>query len=778
MALGPLAAQDPGRPGPEPAAPGEAEAAPAAAAMIRMPVRLVADKLVARCELSTRFRRIPANLMISLDRSCGLELHNKAAFHLRCEDGAGSPITIHFPGEPIVVPTREHGDEEEMDELTRLYSKDLGEVALIGTIGSAILERYHLVLDVHEGLCELSPPRERSAEPPEPVEGETLCKLSTRNHQVWLPVRTPWGAALWMNLGTGRYETIVDQDLCEERDRLDGQLGEVRLGDVDLSRWVAFRPAELVQVHGDGALGTLGLDFLRCFRVELDRENGFASLRAKREPDRMTEAPAFYLAFAERDWDAMEALLTEHASSRLAREASERLLAGLVDSGAGPERLTKALGFRDATRIPDLRATEALATMKVLLRARRPDLAIEAGKLGLVHGREDRYPESVHRLHAEIGELCLDHGAADEAWEHLLSAAFGLPEDGRINLLLGRFYEREKRWRRALSRYVQAVITPEVGAEAVEGLERVQAAMGGEPFSVDLVDKLVAGKVQGFGAATRYEPEPPFETGRTVLAELFTNVHLARKQGESWVSFLLGGSLAAEGLLSHFPRDRMVLLTWHLPDPEPSSTVTEYGVTLARRAGHPGPGWFRIDGRELTPGAGRDRDAEAIYERARSAVRAALRRRPEHALEVEAVLADGRIRGTATVKGPPVPGARLELVLAERGVLHPGKGLAVVHRMVGRGSLAGGIEGVAFTPVDGRFEHRFDRSLAQVEREHAAYLADLEEQCGKPAGRLSMHFDPAQLVIVAILRHDDGSDVLQATQVQPVIEAPAEGGGR
>ena len=73
--------------------------------------------------------------------------------------------------------------------------------------------------------------------------------------------------------------------------------------------------------------------------------------------------------------------------------------------------------------------------------------------------------EAEASMKVRVGELLRDT-------RHLLSAAFGLPEDGSINLDLGRFYEQQGRYRRAFSRYVQAVIRPESGAGGLEGLQR------------------------------------------------------------------------------------------------------------------------------------------------------------------------------------------------------------------------------------------------------------------------------------------------------------------
>ena len=136
-------------------------------------------------------------------------------------------------------------------------------------------------------------------------------------------------------------------------------------------------------------------------------------------------------------------------------------------------------------------------------------LAVFAGELGIEGGRTDRYPNSVHQLHASLGEILLDHDEDKRAWRHLLSAAFGVPDDGPVNLNLGRFYEKQERYNRALSRYVQAVIKVETGEKALEGLERVQRKMGDtKPLSVDTIAPLIAGKTYNYAAATRYRPEP------------------------------------------------------------------------------------------------------------------------------------------------------------------------------------------------------------------------------------------------------------------------------
>ncbi len=734
----------------------------------RMAVRVIAGRLVARVELSTRFRRIPANLWIDFDRPVGLELHNRAAFPLGVDRDGGQPITVHLLGKNLVLSEREHGDEELMEAFTKLYSRDLGEVALIGTIGSRVLEQYHLVIDVRDGFITLTSPAEQTGAAPPEEGGSIVAAATLTNDLVWFPVRLEGGELRAMAIGTSRYDTIIDSELCRERERPAGDIGPVVIKTIDLHQFVAMRPEPLVQVHSDGALGVAGLNLLEHFRVEIDRVNRFIRF-AETAPAEFPAADlTFFRARLEEAPEPLIAFLEEHGETRLSREAATLLLDLQIELGADADGCRIALEWLDKTRIEDLRTTEALATMKALIESRRVDLAIEAGRIGVESGRKDRYPEAVHKLHTKLGELLLDEGDPDAAWEHLLSAAFGLPDEGEVNLLLGRLYEKKERWRRAQSRYIQAVIKPETGPQAIAGLERVQERMAGESLSVDLVDRMVRGKVHNFSAATKYEPdaEAEAETNRCVLVELFTNPHFGRKQGEAWESFAIGGSMAIEGILSHYPRERAVVLVHHVDIPEPCALMTELGMTAFGAYGLQGPTATVLNGSQFGPGAERWRNAEGVYESNRELVLSELRNRSEYSIAIEATATpDGTVQGTVRVEGSDEKLRRVQVILAERGVLYPGKALIVVHRMVARGSLLGSLDGVRLEPEDGTHTIAFSRTLKEMTDENVAFLDQYEANGGNPASRLSVAIDPRQVSIVAFIRDVTTQEVLQAAQL-------------
>ena len=541
--------------------------APGAAAQTggRIPVRVIEGRLVTFCDISGPARRIPVNLFVELDTKSGLQLHNRAAAPLGVErgDGTTSPIKLHFPDFSLEVPRRELGDEAYLDDFTKYHSTELGENAVVGVIGAQVFEGWHLVLDVGAGYVELLPEREANGERPEAEDGELVTPITVENDLCWLPVRYEDGRPAAFALGTASYDSIVDSMVAEEQGRPAGDLESLTIQGLDLTSFVALRPEEVVQVHADGVAGVMGVNLLEHLRVELDRVNRWARVEVRREADLPAEDVTFFRAMVEEDPDAVEEFLDRHSESRLAREAAELLLALRLDQFADQVDTLRAVGRVVDTQKDDLRATRAHDLMIELSDAGETALVIHAGELGVEHGRDDRYPNAVHRIHGRLGSVLLGEDEGDRAWKHLLSAAFGLPEDGPINLDLGRFYESQGRYRRAFSRYVQAVIQPESGPEALECLQRVQPLLpGDERFSVDLIDRLIAGKVRNFGAATRFEVDRSELSGRVTLVEFFTSAYLGDDRGGA-----IGGALGNQGALAHFEEAPVAFLAWHLPAP-------------------------------------------------------------------------------------------------------------------------------------------------------------------------------------------------------------------
>jgi hypothetical protein len=208
-----------------------------------------------------------------------------------------------------------------------------------------------------------------------------------------------------------------------------------------------------------------------------------------------------------------------------------------------------------------------------------------------------------------------------------------------------------------------------------------------------------------------------------------------------------------------------VVLVHATDEPEPCAWMTELGGAAFAAYGLQGPVSTVIDGHRIGPGAERWRNAEAVYEANRELVLAELREASPYTLSLAATLGeDGVVRGTLRVDGPASESARVQVVLAERGVLYPGKAGVVVWRMVARGSLLGPAAGVPYEPVDGGRTIEFARSLAEISAENVRFLERTEAAGGNAATRLSVAIDPRQVSIVAFIR-DAAQVVRQATQL-------------
>jgi hypothetical protein len=762
---------------------GEEEAAPALEG--RIPVKIVGGRLVAQVELSSIHRRIPANLFIEFDTPCGLRLDNGAAGALKAENEAGetTPLSVHFPGFVITVESREHGPREDYAEFTRLYSREINEHALVGAIGAKILKNYRVTFDLHEGVIELElPDKDEDAEttgasvptppdpddPDNPGQGPIEVSITNTDDIIWLPVKSPGGKIQAMTVATTRYDTLLDEEWCDQLGFPAGDIGSLKLDSLDLSKFVAFRPDEVIYVHPDGAIGVIGLNLLKHLRLTIDHQRKTASCQVT-APAVFPEADrGFFKAMVEEDADKLETWLDQFPTERLSQEAAHLLLGYRIDEAGEPEQFDKAIRWLAGTWREDIISTRGLDLMHELRAAGYPMQAVIAGELGVEGGRKDRYPNSVHKLHATMGDILLDHDEDKRAWRHLLSAAFGLPEDGLINLKLGQFYERQKRYNRALSRYVQAVITVDAGEQAMEGLQRVQKLNGEtERLSVDTIAPLIEGKTYNYAAATRYRPKAGQDSNRVALVEFFTNTHIKHPSKEEGA---IGGALGNEGVMTYFPRTKLAMLTYHLPHPRfQMDSLTNELAQHAANAYRAEPTVQIVNGSSKFSGYGHVQEAEKIYRSGRGIILASLSEGSKFDLALVSSLAGDEIAGQLTIKGPQKADARVQIVLAERGVLYPGKSKVVIQRMVARAALTSGLDGAPFAPKDGTMTLQFSRSLKAITEANIAYLENLQASGAGSVQPFAAKIDPRQLTVVAFVRDGSSNKILQAIQIDPSL---------
>lgn len=751
-----------------------------------IPVKVVDGRLIVGCDISGPKLRVPVNLWLDFDGAYGLQLHNRAAAPLPAETQAGkpNPLTLHFTDFTLEVARRELGPEEDFEEFTKYHSTEIGENALTGAIGAHVLKHFDVIFDLPQSKVSLAPAGQLADY--QPVEGgaELITPITLQNDLVWLPVKLPGPKAVTADqaeekgtiftralaIGSSRYDTCLERRLCNSLRRPAGNVGPVRCETVDFAPYVAFRPTEVVQVHPDGVAGVMGINLLETFRIHIDRRSLLATVRAARSPKFPDEELQWFQAMVSEDRDLVLAWLEEHGNTRLGREAAEFLLTLMLDEGAETDELATAIQWVNDTMKEDLRATRLFDLMEELVNEGEVDLGIAAGEIGVKSARKDRYPEANYKLHGRLGELLLPRDNR-EAWRHLLSAAFGLPEDGMINLNLARVYEADGKTKRAFSRYIQALVKEESSELAMESLVRLDRDLPPKDrMTIESIDRMISGRVRNFSAPEQFAVDSSRRTNRTSLVEFFTNAYIGTEQRGG----AIGGALGNQGVLSHFQNSECVFLSYHLPTPRIEPLVTPLAQYMAAWLGVRGPVVQVVDGVRSAPGAGKHRDAEEIYKATRDAVVGRLARDSEVDLAADAVLDGTLLNGTVQVAGPQIGSPQdlairplvVQVVVAERGVVFHGSSGVVIHRMLARGlATRGPLSGVAFLPdEDGTLNFSFSRDLSELEQENREFIEQLEQGETKGGSRMGLRIEPKSVEVIVVVRDAETGEVVQSRQ--------------
>jgi hypothetical protein len=757
-----------------------------------IPVKVIDGRLIVGCDISGPKLRVPVNLWLDFDGAYGLQLHNRAADPLPAETRAGkpNPLTLHFGDFTLDVARRELGPEEDFEEFTKYHSKEIGENALTGAIGAHLLKHFDVIFDLPQDRITLAPPGQLANYQAEVDGGEMLTPITLQNDLVWLPVSLPGPETAKpqelqdktkvltraLAIGSSRYDTALERRLCNSLRRPAGNVGPLLCETIDFSPYVAFRPSEVVQVHPDGVAGVMGINLLEKFRIHVDRQSLLATLRAAGSPQFPDEDLKWFQAMVAENRDLVLAWLDEHANTRLGREAAEFLLTLMLDEGAETDELASAIQWVNDTMVADLRATRLFDLMEELVNEGEVDHGIAAGEMGVKSARKDRYPEASYKLHGRLGELLLPRDTR-EAWRHLLSAAFGLPDDGMINLNLARVYEADGKSKRAFSRYIQALVKEESSELAMQALVRMDKDLPPEDrMTIESIDRMISGRVRNFSAPDVYQSPPDQRTNRTSVVEFFTNAYIGTEQRGG----AIGGALGNQGVQSHFNDTECVFLSYHLPVPRIEPLVTPLGQYMAGWLGVRGPVVQVVDGVRTAPGAGKHRQAAEIFETTRDAVANRLARSSPVELNANAILKGNQLTGSVTVIGPKIGSDEdlalkplvIQVVVAERGVVFHGSSGVVIHRMLARGlATRGSLSGVAFLPDDeGVLEFSFNRDLTDLENENREFIDQLEAEETKGGARMGLRIEPKSVELIVLVRNAETGEVLQSTHCDLIRE--------
>jgi tetratricopeptide (TPR) repeat protein len=468
-----------------------------------VPVRVVNGHLVVLTDLvGLRFTN-EAGLEISFEYPDALTLHPDQYGWTGLDPndmslGDGPLVQVMIaPGIKLSIPGKDVAVEQSAERIefqnmmTKLYSSELGERKLKGTIGIGLLKKYHVTLDVQQQQLVLAPPLPPAdASPADPgLADVVIAPFDDANDRIEVGVTYGDGRAGRMVLGGTSYDTYIDARVARPLGKPAGDVSPVWLEDtatpgkrLDLSQYMAFRPMAFglaPEPSADSPVLISGVNFLEYFRVDLDWTNRSVSFTQRKAP-RYPEADlAFFQAEAQGTPDAIEAYLKKYPHERLSQDAATELVKARVDKGAADADVMKALQWAIGLSRPGRKTETCLAYLTTFADLPdRADLAIAAGTEGLKYSREAFDARVVYALHHELGKLYLKKGDLDDAWKHLLSAAFMAPDDLEIVLDLARVYDRQGQVRRAYARYKRVAaaegLPPEIETEVSAAMARLR----------------------------------------------------------------------------------------------------------------------------------------------------------------------------------------------------------------------------------------------------------------------------------------------------------------
>ncbi len=725
--------------------------------------RIIAGRMYARADLRALEKSVAAHLLVDLGRPGPLDLHQNTAGLLELE--SGQELDIEFGDHTAADIQPDVSRLRFLEYLTMEYARELEEVPVVGILGVGAFRGARLRIDYQKNKLWILPRKEITGpeNDPEPApEAEPAPeKPAAKVYSIPMTVDVDYyrfkvvvdgKRVLDAAPGTGEADTWISAGMAEHLGHAGGDVESACLGDLDISKYVALRPGD----NPDGFPGQpdmlLGNNLLSHFLVTLDPHHKTLELEEVRAPKFPAEEQACFKALAARDADGLEAFLGKHEKHRLALDAGTALLRIRLEASPLEEAsLNRAVELYAKTTPAKRRSRMVLDLVKRMV-TRRPEvyriIRKTALDIALKHARMDEDPSALHKARSEIGGLLLEKGEVREAYRHLLSAAFGLPRDGMINLRLGKLYEKKGMLERAWSRFLQAAITEEGGPGGLEGMKRLADKKGVRtPYDVDEMEKLLEGRVPAYQPASTYAPEDGKRPTRTVLAELFTAVG-----GRACP----GADLAFEGMAVHFAHGEVAVLQHHLMAPLSSPAA----LRRAQRLGVRGVPRVILDARvPVARVGGPPEKAAREFRKVIRAVEERLKSATPWTLDVTGKVDKGKVSVSVTVKGPEVEDFRLRLFLCEKTVMFPGRNKMVLHRYVTRFDMARG--GIPIPSAAGARTLTRDVSLSQVMDELDDHLDAVEDRENMEFPLRPTEVAPRQVAVVAILE-DGGGAVKQA----------------
>lgn len=449
-----------------------------------VPLKLVDGHMVIAVDLVSKASNQSVSLLVDLDAPHSLALQKAAMKGLKLADGETSVTLSTIKGFKARVSTRglaPYAGRVDMAEVTALYGSALDDRPLVGTVGVAFLKNYHVILDIQAGKLELLAPGKEDVRP----QGVVIHPLDASDGHIRIPVNRG-DERIGAVMLSSAYDSYIDAVVAKSMGAPAGNVMDIKLvgsgGEFTLSDYVAFRPAGVFGKFE--AVLTAGVNLLKNFRVEIDWANGYVSFAQTQKPSYPKGDFAFIRAEVAKSSDGLADFMEKYPDNRLAKEAAGLLVDWRMQENADDASLLEAARWYRDTGPKGLKGAYTMALMDRFAKKfpKRSELIIKVGEQGLEVASKDLDKQTLYKLHDQVGQRRLAAGDVHGAWKNFLSAVFGMPKDAGVNLNLGRVYEQQKRYRRAASRYEQALKLKGLSAEDVKeakiALKRVKAKQG------------------------------------------------------------------------------------------------------------------------------------------------------------------------------------------------------------------------------------------------------------------------------------------------------------
>jgi hypothetical protein len=738
--------------------------------------QVVDGKLCVQGHLKGPAKSVPATVVIDLGVPVPLLVHNQAGKLLGVSNS--TPTEVRLGDAALELPAIVT-DISVLDDLSREHATELGEVPAMAVVGLPAFKDQLVQLDVEHGSLRLGstddwaaavqPDRVPASQPSDPRQVELPYEQDSGGY--WLAGLIPADFRIRVRFCTSSADTIIDSTTADLGGSAAGEIGSVLIGAVNVAQFVPLRPEDLSAGNASRPDLILGTNLLTSFRVTIHPGLRRMHFEQTHSPALALYERAYFAARAKQDAAGVEAFLQAHASSRLAPDAADTLLAlRLGETPTDRDAILRAMRHRAAATAENRRATTMIGLADTLLAATREDaddLAMDALNIGLESAGTDRDGVAAHQIHARMGFIALRRNDLLEARRQLLSAAFGLPRDAKVNLWLGELYEKSGKPTRAWSRYVQSALDREPPVDAIVALDRLQKdSTFRRTLGPSNAAELLEGRVTEFHPASRAADDAAVHgvSQPVSLVELFTCIDDSKS---------LAPELAFAGLQEFFEDTDVAFIQYHLLSPAADPLTAE--VSHARAAVYhvaTAPAAL-FDGQSNITQGGGEGDAPALFNLYTSASRRTTAEAQAWRITGDLHFAAGAIEGRLAVDGPAADDAlRLHAVVCTPTMIVPGGNGSMIHRHVARGRLSPA-EGFAIAATAGKRSYDVHLVEGQLAALLEGTLATAERQHDLRFLLRPTWFDAATCTVVAFIQDSRSLHVLAASSMQP-----AQGGVR